>query len=161
MKILKFIDIKDKCPIFNDDIYYILHKREETIKVFEMLKDFKYDFDHSASVRINDDFIEASLFYKERKPKFNNIKILRKVKCPYVKDGEPRGWFKGKNDEPLRWTGISNIFYLKGEHAQEAFDYLLEALDNGQLNDKYAVQFEEDGKLIIGFCPLKKAALCC
>ena len=128
-------------------------------EITQVAKNYTINIDGWISVRINDDFHEY--LYVGDKTKFHQVKILRHVLAPYVKDGEPRGWFKGKNDEPLRWTGISNIFYLKGEHAQEAFDYLLEALDNGQLNDEYAVQFEEDGKLVIGFCPLKKAALCC
>ena len=127
-------------------------------EITQVAKNYTINFDGWISVRINDDFNEY--LYVGDKIKFHQVKILRHVLAPYVKDGKPRGWFKGKNDEPLRWTGISNIFYLKGEHAQEAFDYLLEALDNGQLNDEYAVQFEEDGKLVIGFCPLKKAALC-
>lgn len=158
MKILKFIDIKDKTPILDDKVYYVLHKREEIFKVFDIFKDFKYDFDYSITARINDNFIEASLFYKE-KPKFNNIKVLREVKCPYVKEGKPRGWFKGKNDEPVRWTGISNIFYLKGENAESAMSSLLYALSSGEPDLSwyfYEAEDENTGEKFFGFHPLKR-----
>lgn len=40
---------------------------------------------------------------------WNNLKVLREVICPYMKDGKPRGWFllDGKR---VRWTGLGNVW---------------------------------------------------
>jgi len=41
---------------------------------------------------------------------WNNLKVLREVICPYVKDGKPRGWFVDENGKRVRWTGIGNVW---------------------------------------------------
>ncbi len=41
---------------------------------------------------------------------WNNIKTLREVVCPYVKDGKPRGWFLDENGKRVRWTGLGNVW---------------------------------------------------
>lgn len=47
---------------------------------------------------------------KSNKFTWNNIKVLRDVICPYVKDGKPRGWFINEKGERKRWTGLGNIW---------------------------------------------------
>lgn len=42
---------------------------------------------------------------------WNDIKMLREVIVPYVKDGRPRGWFIDSMDGMRkRWTGLGNIW---------------------------------------------------
>jgi len=41
---------------------------------------------------------------------WNNLKVLREVVCPYVKDGKPRGWFLDENGKRVRWTGLGNVW---------------------------------------------------
>jgi site-specific DNA-methyltransferase (adenine-specific) len=42
---------------------------------------------------------------------WNNIKMLREVIVPYVKDGKPRGWFIDQTDGfRKRWTGLGNVW---------------------------------------------------
>jgi len=41
---------------------------------------------------------------------WNNIKMLREVIVPYVKDGKPRGWFLDENGKRVRWTGLGNVW---------------------------------------------------
>jgi len=41
---------------------------------------------------------------------WNNLKVLRKVICPYTKNGEPRGWFVNEKGERVRWTGLGNVW---------------------------------------------------
>lgn len=41
---------------------------------------------------------------------WNNIKMLREVVIPYVKDGKPRGWFLDENGKRVRWTGLGNVW---------------------------------------------------
>jgi len=51
------------------------------------------------------------IFHITKSDKFtwNNLKVLREVICPYMKDGKPRGWFllDGKR---VRWTGLGNVW---------------------------------------------------
>lgn len=50
-------------------------------------------------------------FYKNgEKPKWNNLKMLREVVTPYVKDGKPRGWFLNEEGKRVRWTGLGNVW---------------------------------------------------
>lgn len=128
---------------------WLIFERKDFDKV---MASRKYDSNKIISANVNGKFIEA---YYEGDNKFHQVKILRHVLAPYVKDGEPRGWFKGKNGEPLRWTGISNIFYLGGDDALEAFHALLDALAMGMVDSKYMVEVEENDEKFIGFCPKK------
>ena len=128
---------------------WLIFERKDFDKV---MASRKYDSNKIISANVNGKFIEA---YYEGDNKFHQVKILRHVLAPYVKDGEPRGWFKGKDGEPLRWTGISNIFYLGGDGALEAFHALLDALAMGMVDSKYMVEIEENGEKFIGFCPKK------
>jgi len=41
---------------------------------------------------------------------WNNLKVLREVICPYMKDGKPRGWFMDENGKRVRWTGLGNVW---------------------------------------------------
>jgi len=41
---------------------------------------------------------------------WNNLKMLREVVTPYVKDGRPRGWFLDENGKRVRWTGLGNVW---------------------------------------------------
>lgn len=113
---------------------------------------YDVDFDKWIAARINDSFIEA-LYVGSNK--FANVKVLRHVLAPYVKDGKPRGWFYGKNNEPLRWTGISNIFYLKGSNAKEAFLSLLLALSEGKIDYRFMKMIDNEKESFIGFAPTK------
>lgn len=113
---------------------------------------YSIDFNKWISARVNDSFIEA-LYTGNNK--FANVKVLRHVLAPYVKDGKPRGWFYGKDNEPLRWTGIGNIFYLKGDNAKEAFSSLLLALSEGKIDDKFMKIVSNEKESFIGFAPTK------
>lgn len=44
------------------------------------------------------------------KPTWNNLKMLREVCTPYMKDGRPRGWFLDENGKRVRWTGLGNVW---------------------------------------------------
>lgn len=41
---------------------------------------------------------------------WNNLKMLREVIAPYVKDGRPRGWFLDEFGKRVRWTGLGNVW---------------------------------------------------
>lgn len=41
---------------------------------------------------------------------WNNLKMLREVVTPYVKDGKPRGWFLDENGKRVRFTGLGNVW---------------------------------------------------
>lgn len=41
---------------------------------------------------------------------WNNLKMLREVIVPYVKDGRPRGWFLDEFGKRVRWTGLGNVW---------------------------------------------------
>lgn len=47
---------------------------------------------------------------KSKKFIWNNLKVLREVICPYMKDGKPRGWFIDENGKRVRWTGLGNVW---------------------------------------------------
>lgn len=49
-------------------------------------------------------------FTKTKKFTWNPIKMLREVVVPYVKNGEPRGWFLDENGKRVRWTGLGNVW---------------------------------------------------
>lgn len=49
-------------------------------------------------------------FTKTNKFTWNNVKMLREVVCPYIKDGKPRGWFLDENGKRVRWTGLGNVW---------------------------------------------------
>lgn len=53
------------------------------------------------------------LFHFTKHPtdfKWNNLKMLREVIAPYVKDGRPRGWFLDEFGKRVRWTGLGNMW---------------------------------------------------
>lgn len=124
---------------------WLLFERKEYFIVREK---HSIDFDKLLTVNLNSKFFEC-LYTGNHK--FSNVKILRHVLAPYMKDGKPRGWFRGANDEPLRWTGIGNVLYLKGSNAKEAFYALLDALADGKIDEKYLKKQED----FIGFAPMK------
>lgn len=39
---------------------------------------------------------------------WNNLKVIREVIAPYVKDGRARGWFLNEKGQRVRWTGLGN-----------------------------------------------------
>ena len=41
---------------------------------------------------------------------WNNIKVLKDVVVPYMKDGKPRGWFINEKGERKRWSGLGNVW---------------------------------------------------
>lgn len=49
-------------------------------------------------------------FTKGKTHTWNNLKVLREVVVPYVKDGKPRGWFLDENGKRVRWTGLGNVW---------------------------------------------------
>ena len=53
------------------------------------------------------------IFHITKTDKFtwNNLKVLREVICPYMKDGKPRGWFIDENGKRVRWTGLGNVWF--------------------------------------------------
>lgn len=53
---------------------------------------------------------EVIHFSKTNTYTWNEIKMLREVVCPYVKDGKPRGWFLDENGKRVRWTGLGNVW---------------------------------------------------
>lgn len=52
------------------------------------------------------------IFHTTKSDEFtwNDVKVLRDVICPYVKDGKPRGWFLNEKGERKRWTGLGNVW---------------------------------------------------
>ena len=55
---------------------------------------------------------EEILFYtKGNKYTWNEQKMLKKHIFPYVKDGQPRGWFTNEEGEKCRWTGLGNVWF--------------------------------------------------
>lgn len=52
------------------------------------------------------------LIHSTKSDKFiwNNLKVLREVIAPYVKDGRPRGWFLDSSGKRVRWTGLGNVW---------------------------------------------------
>jgi len=56
--------------------------------------------------------LREDIFHITKSEKFtwNNLKVLREVVCPYVKDGKPRGWFIDENGKRVRWTGLGNVW---------------------------------------------------
>lgn len=46
----------------------------------------------------------------EGKITWNNLKMLREVVTPYIKNGRPRGWFLDENGKRVRWTGLGNVW---------------------------------------------------
>lgn len=52
------------------------------------------------------------IFHTTKSNKFtwNNLRVLREVICPYMKDGKPRGWFVDENGKRVRWTGLGNVW---------------------------------------------------
>lgn len=49
-------------------------------------------------------------FTKSKDFTWNNLKTLRQVIVPYVKNGQPRGWFLDENGKRVRWTGLGNVW---------------------------------------------------
>lgn len=96
----------------NVDTHIVIYNREDYKKVKEVYKNFKFFPDFSLSARWDDNFFDVAIFSKLEKPSYNSVKLLRNVLCPYVKDGEPRGWFRGPDGRPQRYTGISNSLFL-------------------------------------------------
>lgn len=127
-------EIFDRTKDYKDWTGWLQFKRTD---FRDIVKTFDKSFiDNWVSVKVGDNFYEFTYIYK--KPiKFNTVKILRHVLAPYVQNGQPRGWFKGKDEEPLRYTGISNIFYMKGEHDLESLYALLDALETGNIDNHY------------------------
>lgn len=41
---------------------------------------------------------------------WNNLKMIREVIAPYMKDGRPRGWFIDETGKRMRWTGLGNVW---------------------------------------------------
>lgn len=56
--------------------------------------------------------IREDIFHITKSDKFtwNNIKVLKDVVVPYMKDGKPRGWFINEKGERKRWTGLGNVW---------------------------------------------------
>jgi len=56
--------------------------------------------------------IREDIFHITKSDNFtwNNLKVLREVICPYMKDGKPRGWFLDENGKRVRWTGLGNVW---------------------------------------------------
>lgn len=55
---------------------------------------------------------EEILFYTKGKTyTWNEQKMLKKHIFPYVKDGQPRGWFTNEEGIKCRWTGIGNVWF--------------------------------------------------
>lgn len=125
---------------YND---WIIFTRDEYPKIRDKVK-----FEKWLSVCLNSSFFECACTLD--KP-FYEVKTLRHVLAPYVKDGKPRGWFKGSNGEPLRWTGVGNIVCLDGDKAEEALYALLDALSRGIADSRFMTK--QDG--FIGFAPTK------
>lgn len=55
-------------------------------------------------------------FTKNKTYTWNNLKVLREVIAPYMKDGKPRGWFLNHIPDSdgihkrVRWTGLGNVW---------------------------------------------------
>lgn len=149
--------IFDENKDYSDFRGWLQFERKDILKVIEKLGP-RFTYERWISARINDEFAEFVDCDIEQK-QFHQVRVLRSVLAPYVKDGKPRGWFKGKNDEPIRWTGISNIFYLKGENAESAMSSLLYALSPGEPDFMwyfYEAEDENTGEKFFGFHPLKR-----
>lgn len=151
---MNIANIFDENNDYSDFRGWLQFERKDILKVIEKLGQ-RFTYERWISARINDRFIEFVNCDIDKK-QFYQIKVLRKVLAPYVKDGIKRGWFAGKNGVPVRWTGISNIFYLKGEHAENAMRVLLHTLSTGENDSQYFYEIEDEkGEKFLGFCPLK------
>lgn len=147
--------IFDENKDYSDFLGWLQFERKDILKVMEKFGQ-RFTYERWISARINDDFAEFMYCGIGKKP-FNQVKVLRKVLAPYVKDGVARGWFKGKDGVPVRWTGISNIFYLKGENAEAAMSALLYALSEDRPDlSQYFYEAEENGEKFFGFHPMKQ-----
>lgn len=47
---------------------------------------------------------------KSKNYTWNNLKLLREVAVPYMKEGKPRGWFLNEEGKRVRWTGLGNVW---------------------------------------------------
>jgi site-specific DNA-methyltransferase (adenine-specific) len=58
--------------------------------------------------------VREDVFHLVKDPKnftWNEVKMLREVIVPYMKDGRPRGWFIDSMDGMRkRWTGLGNVW---------------------------------------------------
>lgn len=149
MEVLKFENGKQFDDCYKDK--WMTFNRPQIEEVMSCLGDNFYP-ENWLTVRLDNDFHELVWCGK---PGFHRVKILRHVLAPYVKDGKPRNWFKGTNGEPLRWTGIGNALYVKGENAEAALEALLTALVTGEADERFFIKFQEDNEEILGFAPVK------
>ena len=113
----------------DSDLYIICYNRDEYGNVKEFFKDFNSFPEHSFTINWDNNFYDVSVFSKNDNINYKSVKILRNVKCPYVKDGEPRGWFRGPDGRPMRYTGISNsLYFSKSEWDTDFSTLFLELL---------------------------------
>ena len=135
--------------------YWLKFNRTDIV---ELSRKIKIQYEKIISVRLGDNFFE---YLWMGDSSFYQVKVLRQVFIPYRKEGKNRCWFPGKDGTPLRWTGISNIFYMNNEEGdnEEALEALLDALSSGIINPKYCRDISENNEKIIGFCPILRSLL--
>jgi len=65
---------------------------------------------------------------------WNNLKVLRDVCTPYVKDGKPRGWFINETGRRVRWTGLGNVWvYTAPMYNGRGFDFRVHSTQKPEL----------------------------
>ena len=95
----------------NNESQIVFFKREQLYDFVSKSKNFTIDPNYIFSIEINGEHFECAYIYKTKK-NYNPICLLKNVIAPYQQNGVPRGWFHGLNNQPQRFTGISNSLYF-------------------------------------------------
>jgi DNA modification methylase len=65
-------------------------------------------------------------FSKGKYDIWNYVEYYRRVLCPYVKDGKPRGWAVDiTTGEPARFTGAGNVLYFSAPNYTSKFEKMI------------------------------------
>lgn len=70
---------------------------------------------------------EEVLHVSKGKPKtWNSVEYYRRVLCPYVKDGKPRGWALDiSTGEPTRFVGAGNVMFFSAPNYTSKYEKLI------------------------------------
>ncbi|MEK7087382.1 MAG: site-specific DNA-methyltransferase [Patescibacteria group bacterium] len=81
---------------------------------------------------------------------WNNLKMLRDVVTPYVKDGKPRGWFINEEGHRVRWTGLGNVWvYTSPQYNSKTDKQIHPAQKPTMLYERLILLSSNEGDLIL------------